>query len=70
MENPQDKESGLTDGRRAALAMALGMYTGERCPYCLKTFDTIDSLDDAVWNGYTEHGRIAHRLCYEGANAK
>jgi hypothetical protein len=56
----------ITDENRASLAeIALSMYLGETCPYCLKKFETFDDLKTAVYNGYTEHGRIAHRDCFQ-----
>ncbi len=56
--------------RAIAAHVALGMYLGERCPYCLKVFQTYDDLEDAVFNGYTEHGRIAHGNCFRKAHAE
>ena len=59
----------LTDENRADMAkIALSMYLGETCPYCMKSFETMGDLNDAVWNGYTEHGRIAHNQCFFAAH--
>ena len=59
----------LTDENRPALAqIAISMYLGETCPYCLKVFDTMESLQGSVFNGYTEYGRIAHKDCFDKAH--
>jgi hypothetical protein len=59
----------ITDENRASLAeIALSMYLGETCPYCLKKFKTVDDLKTAVYNGYTKHGRIAHGDCFKLAH--
>ena len=48
-----------------AVKLVLSAYLGEKCKYCLKEFKTIESLDDAVWVGYHEHGRLAHEKCWK-----
>lgn len=59
----------LTDENRDAMVkVALSMYLGESCPYCLRMFATLDDLKDSVWNGYTEYGRIAHKDCFHKAH--
>lgn len=59
----------LTDENRPAmLELALSMYLGETCPYCLKKFEVLDDLKDSVWNGYTDYGRIAHHNCFFAAH--
>ena len=61
----------VTDENRTELAeLALAMYLGETCPYCKIQFVTRDDLHDAVWNGYTDYGRIAHTKCYQEDHAK
>ena len=56
----------ITDANREnLLKLALGTYVGEKCKICGKTFDTIESLNDAVWAGPHEHGRIACKACWE-----
>ena len=49
---------------KIALRLSLSMYLGETFPYCHKKFEEMDDLKDAVWNGYTEFGRIAHKTCF------
>jgi hypothetical protein len=59
----------VTDENRATLVdIVMSMYLGETCPYCLKKFETFDDLKTAVYNGYTEHGRIAHGDCFKLAH--
>lgn len=50
--------------------VALSMYLGETCPYCLKSFTTLEDLHEAVYNGYTDYGRIAHKNCFDKAHEK
>jgi hypothetical protein len=45
-------------------ALALSMYRGETCPFCRKVIESDDELRDAVFAGYTEHGRSAHGECW------
>lgn len=60
----------LTDENRQAVAeMALSMYLGEKCKYCLREFFTLDDLKDAVYAGYHEHGRVACKSCWQSNNA-
>lgn len=59
----------LTDeNRQAMLKLALSMYLGETCPYCMVKFETLDDLHGSVWNGPTEYGRIAHGDCWRKAH--
>ena len=59
----------VTDQNRAGLVRAaLSMYLGERCKYCLRAFETLADLEDAVWAGYHGHGRLAHRACWKAHN--
>ncbi len=48
------------ENKDSLVELALSMYLGETCPYCLKKFETLEDLNVAVFNGYTEYGRIAH----------
>lgn len=48
--------------------VALSMYLGEKCKYCLREFETLEDLKDSVYAGYHEHGRIACKSCWEEAN--
>ena len=48
-----------------AVKIAMSMYLGERCKFCLERFETLESLQDAVWAGCHEHGRIAHQRCWD-----
>lgn len=56
------------DNRKDLVRLALSMYLDEICPYCLVKFATLDDLKEAVWNGYTEYGRIAHKSCFNLAH--
>jgi hypothetical protein len=56
------------NNRKVAYELALSMYLGETCPYCLIEFQTKEQLKEAVWNGYTDYGRIAHKSCFELAH--
>lgn len=51
--------------REATFKVALSMYLGEQCRFCHGIFETLDDLKTAVWAGYHEHGRIAHKACFE-----
>ena len=59
----------ITDDNKAELLeIALSAYLGEICPYCKIEFKTLEDLCDAVYNGYTEHGWIAHEKCFANAH--
>ena len=58
------------NNRKVAFEFALSMYLGETCPYCLVEFQTMAQLSEAVWNGYTDYGRIAHKSCFDLAHPK
>jgi hypothetical protein len=58
----------LDENRLELLRMALQQYVGERCPYCMREFKTIEDLNEAVWNRPTEWGSIAHKSCWQGEN--
>jgi len=59
----------LTDeNRAAAFQIALSMYLGEACKYCGVPFETLDDLHTAVWAGYHERGRLAHKACWDANN--
>jgi hypothetical protein len=61
----------ITDENREDLTkLALSMYLEETCPYCLRQFETLEDLNDAVYNGYTQYGRIAHKVCFDKAKAR
>ena len=48
--------------------VALSMYLGEKCKYCLREFETLEDLKDSVYAGYHEHGRVACKSCWEENN--
>ena len=50
--------------------LALSMYLGEKCKYCLVEFVTIDDLRDTVWVGEHKYGSLAHQTCFDKANEK
>lgn len=56
------------DNRSELLKLALSMYLGEKCKYCLGEFATFESLNDAVYAGHHEHGRLAHNSCWDANN--
>jgi hypothetical protein len=61
----------VTDENRAALVeIALSMYVGEKCKYCLHEFKSVADLRErnAVYAGYHEHGRLACKVCWDAAN--
>lgn len=59
----------LTDeNREHVLEVVLSMYLGEQCQYCLGRFETIPEVKASVWAPW-EHGRIAHKPCYEKATS-
>lgn len=47
---------------------AMSMYLNERCKYCPRIFETLDDLQDAVFAGYHEHGRLACSKCWADNN--
>jgi len=58
-------EIGFTTDKKTAFRIAMSMYLGERCKYCGEEFKTLDDLSDAVYAGYHEHGRLAHKRCWD-----
>ena len=58
----------LEDPDGSLLRLAASMYLGETCQGCGKTFETFESLENAVWWPH-DGGRIGHRECYEAAKA-
>jgi hypothetical protein len=56
----------VTDQHRAGLAdMAMSMHLGEKCKYCLREYKTLTDLEDAVWVGDHEYGRLACESCWK-----
>jgi hypothetical protein len=54
----------LTDENRAhALEVALSMYIGETCIFCLRQFETLEDVKGSVWAPW-EKGRISHKPCW------
>ena len=47
---------------------ALSMYLGECCKYCQKEYKTLDDLNDTVFAGYHEYGRLACKSCWDANN--
>ena len=52
------------DNHEFLLKIALSVYLLDRCPFCLKVFDSLESLEHAVWCP-SKHGRIAHAHCFD-----
>ena len=62
----------ITDENRDGLVeIALSMYCGEKCKYCLHEFTSNADLRerDVVYAGYHEHGRVACGECWRANNA-
>ena len=51
-----------------AYKIVMSMYLGEKCKYCLREFKTLEDLNDTVWAGCHEHGRLACRSCWKKNN--
>ena len=59
----------LTDENRPHMVkVALSMYLGEKCKYCLKEYTTLEELKGAVFAGYHEYGRLACDTCWKENN--
>jgi len=59
----------ITDENRdTVFRLAISVYLGEKCKYCLGEFKTLDDLKDTVWAGKHEHGRLAHKKCWDKNN--
>jgi len=56
------------ENKEYLINIALSMYLGEKCKYCLREFNTLDDLKDCVYAGYHNHGRIACKSCWEENN--
>jgi len=56
------------ENRDVLFKLALSVYLGEKCKYCLKKFKTLEDLKDAVWDGRHKHGRLAHKKCWDENN--
>ena len=56
----------ITDeNREQVFQIAMSMYLGERCAYCERVYKTLDDLEDTVWYGSHEHGRLACKACWD-----
>lgn len=49
---------------KTAVKIVLSTYLGERCKYCDREYETLDDLQETVWAGYHEHGRLACKSCW------
>ena len=58
---------GFTVSRETALKIALSAYLGEKCKFCGKEYKTLDDLENTVWAGPHEHGRLACAECWKKA---
>jgi hypothetical protein len=56
------------ENREYLVGVALAHYLEEQCKYCLRVFDTLESLNDAVWAGAHGQGRIACENCWKANN--
>ena len=53
-----------TDAER----IVISAYLGESCKYCKKKFTTPEDLEDTVFAGCHENGRLAHKICWNKNN--
>lgn len=51
-----------------ALELVLSQYLGERCKYCSREYKVLDDLQETVWAGSHEHGRLACKSCWDEHN--
>ena len=58
------QELGFYVSRADALKIAMSAYLGEQCKFCGKTYKTLEDLNDTVWAGPHEHGRLACVKCW------
>jgi len=56
------------DNRDDLVKLALSMYLGEQCKYCGRTYETLEDLQDTVFVGYHDHGRLACGTCWATNN--
>ena len=47
-----------------AVKIAMSFYLGEHCKFCGKEYKTLGDLQDTVFAGYHEHGRLACQSCW------
>jgi len=52
---------------RELVNLAMSMYAGEPCRICGKLLTMEDINDGAVFAGYDNSSRSAHRLCWENS---
>lgn len=53
-----------------AVKIALSAYLGEHCKYCGKEYHTLADLEETVWAGYHELGRLACQSCWDKNHSK
>ena len=56
------------DNRDYMVQVALSVYLGEKCKYCLREYKTLDDLNDTVWAGRHANGRLACQSCWKENN--
>ena len=49
----------------ALLNLVMSAYLGEKCLYCEKEYVTIADMENAVWAGNHEKGRLACKECWD-----
>jgi len=47
----------------------MSFYLGERCKFCGKEYRTLKDLQNTVYAGEHEHGRLACQSCWDKHNA-
>ena len=58
------EEIGFETDQATVVKIALSMYIGERCKFCGKEYKTLEDLQDTVYVGDHEHGRLACASCW------
>ena len=56
------------ENRPHMVKLALSMYLGEHCKYCDREFETLVDLEDSVYAGYHDRGRLACQKCWDDNN--
>ena len=64
------EEIGFYVSQDDAVRICLSAYLGEKCKYCGKEYKTLEDLEDTVWAGYHENGRLACSACWKKHHPK
>jgi len=55
--------------KETAVKIAMSFYLGERYKFCGKEYRTLKDLQNTVYAGEHEHGRLACQSCWDKHNA-